>query len=139
MEDVPDDIDDICVNEVPQQADLSNCKAKRPWCKVQSSKPSAFTKGPRRIMNCRGSYIWFNKNCPNIPDIEVNRRDFMMENDISVCFIYSQVAKRLKSEARFIIEKGLRMKDLENMVKYFSIHTCLIRVHGRAQKAEVTK
>ena len=69
MEDVPDDIDDICVNDVPQQADLGNCKAKRRGCKVQSSKPSAFTKGPRRIMNCRGSYIWFNKNCPNIPDI----------------------------------------------------------------------
>ena len=27
-EDVPDDIDDICVNEVPQEADLSNCKGK---------------------------------------------------------------------------------------------------------------
>ena len=63
----------------------------------------------------------------------------MMDNDIPVCFIYSHVAKRLKSEARFIMKKGLRMKDLENMVKYFSIHTCLIRVQGRAQQAEVTK
>ena len=44
VEGVPNDIDDICVYEVPQKADLSNCKGKRPWCKSQSSKPSAFTK-----------------------------------------------------------------------------------------------
>ena len=54
-EDVPDDIDDICVNEVPQEADLSDCKGKRPWYKEQTSKSSAFTKGPRLTMNCLGS------------------------------------------------------------------------------------
>ena len=39
VEDVSDDIDDIYVYEVPQKADLSNCKGKRPWCKasVQTS------------------------------------------------------------------------------------------------------
>ena len=46
VEGVPDDIDHICVYEVPQKADLSNCKGKRPWCKAQSSKSSTFTKGP---------------------------------------------------------------------------------------------
>ena len=87
VEGVPDDIDDIYVYEVPQKSDLSNCKGKKPWCKAQSSKSSAFTEGPRLIMNCRGSYICVNKNCPNTSDIGVNRSDFMIENGIPVCCI----------------------------------------------------
>ena len=137
MEGVPDDIDDICVYEVHQKAGLSNCKGKRPWCKAQSSKSSAFTKGPRLIMNCRGSYICVNKNCSNIPDIGVNRSDFIMENDIPVCCICSHVAELLKCEGRFIIEKDLQR--MKNMVKHFGIHPCLIIVKGRTRKAEVTK
>ena len=61
----------------------------------------------------------------------------MMENEIPVCCICRHVAKLLKFEARLIIEKDL--ERMKNMVKHFSIHTCLIRVKGRARKAEVTK
>ena len=50
VEDVPDDDADICIYELPHKADLSNCKGKGSWCKVQSSKSSAFTKGPRLII-----------------------------------------------------------------------------------------
>ena len=61
----------------------------------------------------------------------------MMENDIAVCCICNHVAELLKCEARLIIEKDLAR--MRNMVKHFGTHTCLIRVKGKAQKAEVTK
>ena len=137
VQDIPHDIDDICVYEVPQKADLSNSKGKIPWCKVQSSNFSVFTKGPRLIMNCRGSYICVNKNYSNMPGIGVNRSDFMMENDVPLCCICNHVVELLKCEARMIIEKDL--ERMKNIVKHFVIHTCLIGVKGRARKAEVTK
>ena len=130
VEGIPDDIDDICIYEVPHKADLSNCKGKRSWCKVQSTKSSTFSKGFKLIMNCRGSYICANKNCPNIPDIGVNRSDFMMENDIPFCCICNHVAEILKCEARLIIGKDL--ERMKNMVSHFGIHTFLIRVKGKA-------
>ena len=122
---------------MPKKADLSNCKEKKPWCKAQISKSSALTKGPRLIINCRKSYICVNKNCSNIPHIGVNRSDFMMENDITVCCICNHVAELLKCEACLIIGKDL--ERMKNMLKHFGIHTCLIRVKGRASKAEVNK
>lgn len=122
---------------MPKKADLSNCKEKKPWCKAQSSKYSALTKGPRLIMNCRKSYICVNKNCSNIPHIGVNRSDFMMENDIIFCCICNHVAELVKCEACLIIRKDL--ERMKNMLKHFGIHTFLIRVKGRAPKAEVNK
>ena len=72
-------------------------------------------------MNCRGSYIGVNKNCPIIPDIGVNRSDFLMENDVSVCCICNHVAELLKCEAHLIIENEL--ERMKNMAKHFGIHT----------------
>ena len=97
---------------------------------MQSSKSSAFSKGLRLIMDCRGSYICVNKNCSNIPDIGVNRIDFMMENDIPFCCICNHVAELLKCEAGLIIEKDL--ERMKNRVNHFGIHTFLIRPKGKA-------
>lgn len=61
----------------------------------------------------------------------------MMENEIPVCCICRHKVKLLKFEARLIIEKD--SERMKKNLKHFSIHTCLIRVKGRARKAEVTK
>ena len=48
---------------------LKICKSGRPWCKAESSKIKEYTKGPRLLLNCRGSYICKNKSCNNIGDL----------------------------------------------------------------------
>ena len=60
--------DGTVIYVVPENTngELKACKGGRPLCKAQSSKIKEYTKGPRLLLNYRGSYICKNKNCNNI-------------------------------------------------------------------------
>ena len=88
---------------------------------MKSSKYSVFIKSSRPAMNCCRSYICVKKNCQNIPDIGVNRRSIIIENDVRVCCTCNHVAEPLKCETCLIIEKEL--ERMKNMVRNFAIHT----------------
>ena len=68
VENVRVGFDGTVIYVVPENTngELKACKGGRPLCKAQSSKIKEYTKGPRLLLNYRGSYICKNKNCNNI-------------------------------------------------------------------------
>ena len=131
---VPDDIDDLTVYEVPIKSNLGNCKGLRPWCVAQSSKSAAFTDGPRLLMNCKGSSLCSNMQCPNIADFGVNRADFTNEGKCCIC---GKKGDFVKCTARLIIEKNTK-KGIAT-VKHHGVHTCTVAKKGRPDKDELMR
>ena len=134
-ESVPAVVDGLCVFQVPQLQTLSNCKGNRPWGRAQSNKSSTFTRGPRLLFSCRGSYICQNLSCPNVEDFGFNRTDFIRSNDKITCSICRKLASYISCEARLYIEENLDTRV--NTVKHYGVHTCLVKILGQPDKEEI--
>ena len=136
---VPQDIDGLCVFEVPipQESTLKPFKGARPWGRAQSSKISTFDKGPRLLFNCRGSFVCPNLKCSNLAEFGVNRSDFVCKESVEVCKVCGTKAEFLSCECRLIIEK-----DLDSQVAtvyHYGNHSCLPVVRGRPKPATLIK
>ena len=134
---VPNNIDGICIFEVPIQDNLNNCEGGRPWGKQISSRSKLFKDGPRLLVTCRGSYMCRNTNCENIMDFGINMSDFTKRNDKTICSICESDAIFVPCNARIFIEKNVGEKI--NTVKHFGYHTCRPLLKGRPDKTEIEK
>ena len=61
-----------------------------------------YTKGPRLLLNCRGSYICKNKNCKDIGDFGINQREFSYKNENLVCSICGVDASYIRCEDQLV-------------------------------------
>ena len=137
VENVPVDIDGTVIYVVPENSngELKACKGGRPWCKAQSSKIKEYTKGPRFLLNCRGSYICKNKNCKNIGDFGIDQQEFSYKNENVVCSVCGVDASYIRSDARLILERNVEKKIIT--CKHYGIHTCVVELKGRVKKDEL--
>ena len=130
---VPNDIDGICIFEVPIQDNLNNCKGGRPWGKQISCRSKLFKE---LLVTCRVSFMCRNTNCENIMDFGINRSDFTKRNDKAICSICESDAIFVPCNARIFIEKNVGKKV--NTVKHFGYHTSP-PLKGRPDKTEIEK
>ena len=134
---VPGNIDGIVVYIVPLKRDgnLANCKGLRPWGHAQSSTSKSFRDGPRLLHNCRGSYRCTNLRCKNLCDFGVNRKEFTVKDEYTVCYICGVEAVFIPCDARIILEENLQ----KNIVtcKHHGTHTCPVEIRGRTSKEEI--
>ena len=127
----PDDIDDTTVYIVPLQASgkMNNCKRTRPWGYGQTSKSKSFTKGPRLLYNCRGSYCCTNGKFANIVNFGINRLEFQQKGGVMIFSLFGEKAAYLPCEGRLILEKDTEKNIIT--AKKNGTHSCPIEVKGR--------
>ena len=137
VENVPVDFDGIVINVVPENSngDLKTCKGGRPWCKAQSSKIKECTKGPRLLLNCRGIYIYKNKNCNNVGNFSINEREFSYKNKNVFCLICGVDASYIRCDARLVLERNVEKKTIT--CKHYGTHICAVELKGRVKKDEL--
>ena len=106
----PDDIDDTTVYIVPLQASgkMNNCKRTRPWGYGQTSKSKSFTKGPRLLYNCRGSYCCTNGKFANIVNFGINRLEFQQKGGVMIFSLCGEKAAYFPCEGRLILEQDTK-------------------------------
>ena len=134
---VPDDIDGKKFYQVPLVHNLQNCRGLRPWAKATSSKVKGWTKGPRLLFNCRGTYACTNLQCKNIFDFGVNRTDFRIDESVTYCNVCSAEAILISCPARLIIEQDIGEKH--GYVSHWGRHTCTLKVSGRPTNARIAQ
>ena len=137
VENVPVDIDGTVIYVVPENSngELKACKCGRPWFKAESSKIREYTKGPRLLLNCRGSYICKSKNCKNIGDLGLNQRDLSYKNENLVCSVCGVDASYIRCDAKLILERNVEKKIIT--CKHYGTYTCAVEVKGRVKKDEL--
>ena len=114
---------------------MKACKGGWPRCKGQISKMKEYTKGPRLLLNCRGSYICKNKNCKNIGDFGIDQREFSYKNENVVCSICGVDASYIRCDARLILEINVEKKIIS--CKHYGTYTCAVELKGRVKKDEL--
>ena len=112
---VPDDVNGTVVFmlKINEERDLSKLKGGRPWAKAYTSytKSHPKEKGPRLLMDCRGTFECINEKCPNRDDFQVNKTEFTEKNKVVLCSHCKSKADYKHCNARIIIEK-----DIQNQV-----------------------
>ena len=128
VENVPVHIDGTVIYVVLENSNgkLKICKSGRPWCKAESSKIKEYTKGPRLLLNCRGSYRCKNKNCENIGDFGINQREFSYKSENVVCSICGVDVSYIRCDARLILKRNVEKKIIT--CKHYGTHTCAVEL-----------
>ena len=122
-EEVPNDVDGLSYFVVPMRSNLRHCKGGRPWGNVLNTKSTKWTKGPRLLTDCKGSYHCTNPSCDNIEDFGINVADFVVgPNKDVLCKICRHEASPIRCDARMYFEKDNENKKI--YVKHWGIHTC---------------
>ena len=128
---VHDDINGTTGYIVPRQASgkMNNCKGTRPCGYGQTTKSKPFTKGPRLLYNCRGSYCCANVKYANITVFGINRLEFQQKEGVMICSLCGEKAAYLPCEGRLLLEKDTEKNIIT--AKHYGTHSCPIEVKGR--------
>ena len=94
----------------------------------QTSKSKSFTKGPRLVYNCRGSYCCSNAKSANIADFGINRLEFQQKEGVMICALCGEKAAYLPCGGRLILDKDTEKKIIT--AKHYGTHSYPIEVKG---------